>query len=234
MLFRSGQLNVTYAPATTTGAVLNISGANTQGGTGYLDFLKATNASGGATNPNKYFRLDSTGVLSIVNSGYTATLLTLDDSGNLALAGNVTSAGVKSSYNANRPAFRITGGNTTTGLTTSQNGTGQLNYNNWIMDYNQGSYLNYTSGTFTAPVDGLYQINLNVRNAGNAAYSQLICYKNGSVVMICIEFAGNSTMNHTGGSTVARLTAGDTLIIKVAAGTITFDGNDNWSVAYLG
>ena len=52
--------------------------------------------------------------------------------------------------------------------------------------------------------------------------------------MICIEFAGSSTMNHTGGSTVARLTAGDTLIIKVAAGTITFDGNDNWSVAYLG
>ena len=47
----TGQLNVTYAPATTTGAVLNISGANTQGGTGYLDFLKATNASGGATNP---------------------------------------------------------------------------------------------------------------------------------------------------------------------------------------
>jgi hypothetical protein len=52
--------------------------------------------------------------------------------------------------------------------------------------------------------------------------------------MICIEFAGSSTMNHTGGSTIAKLAAGDTLIIKVAAGTITFDGNDNWSVAYLG
>lgn len=225
---------ITYTPPTTINAAIQVYAANTKGGTGYADFLMATNISGGATNPNKYFRLDSTGILSIVNSAYTNTLLTLDDSGNLALAGNVTSSGVQSSYNANRPAFRVYGANTTGPLTTTQNGTGQLNYNNWALDYNQGSYLNYTSGTFTAPVAGLYQINMNVRNAGNASYSQLICYKNSSTVMICIEFAGSSTMNHTGGSTIAKLAAGDTLIIKVAAGTITFDGNDNWSVAYLG
>lgn len=230
----NNQLYVYYTPQTFANAAITISAANTKGGAGYADFLQLTNISGGATNPSKWIRLDSAGVLSIVNSAYTNTLLTLDDFGNLALAGNVTSSGVQSGYNANRPAFRVYGANTTGPLSTTQNGSGVLNSNNWAVDYNQGSYLNNSTGYFTAPVAGLYQINMNVRNAGNASYSQLICYKNSSTVMICVEFAGNSTMNHTGGSTVAKLAAGDTLIIKVAAGTVTFDGNDNWSVAYIG
>ena len=131
---------------------------------------------------------------------------------------------------SNRPAFRVYGSNSTnitatTTLTTTQGVT---------IDYNQGSYLNNTTGVFTAPVAGLYQINVNVRNGGNASYSQLICYKNGSPVMVMIEFAGNSTMNHAGGSTIAKLAVGDTLTLKCAAGSLSFDGNDNWSVAYLG
>jgi hypothetical protein len=227
-------LNVSYFPTSTIGSAIQVTAANTIGGTGYGDFIRATNGSGNATNPNKTFRLNSTGGFEIINSAYTATLLTLDDSGNLALAGNVTMAGAQAGYSVNRPAFRVYGANTTNALTTTQNGTGQLNYNNWALDYNQGGYLNYTGGTFTAPFAGLYQINLVCRNAGNASSSQLICYKNGSTVMTMIEFAGSSTMNHTGSSTVAKLAAGDTLVIKVVLGTITFDGNDNWSVAYLG
>ena len=35
-------------------------------------------------------------------------------------------------------------------------------------------------------------------------------------------------------SVVNRLAAGDTLVIKVALATITFDANDSWSVAFLG
>jgi len=230
----SGQLFVTYTPSTTTGSAIQISAANTKGGAGYADFLQITNTSGGANKANKYIRLTSSGDLQIVNSTYQITPLSLTDAGDLTLSGNTTSNGIAPGYGPNRPSFRVYGANTTGPLSTTQNSTGQLNYNNWALDYNQGGYLNYTTGTFTAPVAGLYQINMNARNAGNASYSQLICYKNSNIVMICIEFAGSSTMNHTGGSTVTKLAAGDTLIIKVAAGTITFDGNDNWSVSYIG
>lgn len=60
-----------------------VSGSNTNGGTDYLDFLKATNTAAGATNINKYFRLNSTGQIEIVNSAYTGVILTLTDSGTL-------------------------------------------------------------------------------------------------------------------------------------------------------
>ena len=230
----SSNVTVTYLPATTTGAGIQITAANTKGGTGYADFLQFTNTSGGATNPNKFIRLTSIGELQVVNSAYQMTSLSLTDGGDLTLAGNTTSNGIAPGYAPNRPAFRVYGANTTGPLSTTQNGTGQLNINNWAVEYSQGGYLNSSTGTFTAPVAGLYQVNLNCRNAGNASFSQLICYKNNSNVIIMIEFAGNSTMNHTGGSTVVKLASGDTLVIKVVAGTITFDGNDNWSVAYIG
>ena len=60
-----------------------VSGSNTNGGTSYLDFLKATNTAAGATNINKYFRLNSTGQIEIVNSAYTGVIFTLTDSGTL-------------------------------------------------------------------------------------------------------------------------------------------------------
>ena len=41
-------------------------------------------------------------------------------------------------------------------------------------------------------------------------------------------------MDHAGVSTVAKLSAGDTLKAVVAVGTLSFDANDNWSVAFIG
>lgn len=61
------------------------SGYNQRGGTGYHGFLQATNTFGSATNPNKFFRLNSTGALEIVNSGYSATILSLTDAGSLSV-----------------------------------------------------------------------------------------------------------------------------------------------------
>jgi hypothetical protein len=49
-----------------------------------------------------------------------------------------------------------------------------------------------------------------------------------------IEFGSNTTMNHTGGSTISRLAVGDTLKMVVATGELSFDTNDNFSVAYIG
>lgn len=156
--------------------------------------------------------------------------------GDLVVTGNVSISGIQAGLGVNRPGFRVYGANTTNALTTTQNGTGYLNYNNWAVDYNQGNYLNVASGIFTAPAAGLYSINLNVRTPSNAnvTINQAIVYKNTSSVMIMVEFGSNTTMNHAGGSTVAKMAVGDTLGLKVGAGTITFDPNDNWSVTYLG
>ena len=83
-------LGVTYTPATTTGAALTLTAANTQGGTGYADFLKVINSSTGATANSKTFRLSSTGGLEIINNAYTATIAALTDGGNLLTAGTIT------------------------------------------------------------------------------------------------------------------------------------------------
>lgn len=67
---------------------LTLVGSNAGGGAGYHQFLTVSNTT--ATNPAKFFRLNSTGGIEIVNNAYTATILTLDNSGNLAATGNVT------------------------------------------------------------------------------------------------------------------------------------------------
>jgi hypothetical protein len=168
----------------------------------------------------------------ITTSGGTIT-------GNLTITGNTTINGIAPNYAVNRPAFRVAGGNTTNGLTTTQNGNGFLTANNWTVDYNQGGYLNNTTGKFTAPVPGLYLVAVNVRTTNNAnpSINQAIVYRNQdttSNVLIMVEFGANTSMNHAGGTTVAKLATGDTLGLKVGAGTITFDANDNWSVSYIG
>lgn len=138
----------------------------------------------------------------------------------------------------NRPAFRVYGSGVINGLSTTTNGDGTLNNNNFTLDWQQGTAFTASSGIFTAPIAGLYGVHLNCRNDGNINYSQLAVIKNNSTVgsdmIVMIEFGGNSTMNHTGGSSIAKLAVGDTLRMKVLANTITFDGNDNWAVAYMG
>ena len=59
---------------------IQVTGTSTKGGAGYHDFLLATNL-GGGTNPNKSFRLDSSGNFQIINSAYTATIFQLSDTG---------------------------------------------------------------------------------------------------------------------------------------------------------
>ena len=51
---------------------------------------------------------------------------------------------------------------------------------------------------------------------------------NNTTSIIMVEFGTNTSMNHAGGSTVAKLAVGDTLGLRVAAGTITFDGYRSW------
>lgn len=67
---------------------LAMAGANTGGGAGYHQFLTVSNTA--ATNPNKFFRLNSTGGIEIVNSAYTTVLFSFTNAGDLTATGNVT------------------------------------------------------------------------------------------------------------------------------------------------
>jgi hypothetical protein len=135
----------------------------------------------------------------------------------------------------NRPGVRVYGaGGAKVAVTT-------LSGSYTIVDWQQSNAWDNSTGTFTAPIAGLYQVNVVVRTNSNSlgTISQLIVYKNYTgpatgTAQIMVEFGVNTTMNHTGGSTICKLAAGDTLRMVVAVGEISFDANDNFSVAYIG
>lgn len=180
-------------------------------------------------------------MMSFSNSGVTVqqptastsyTTGSLIVSGGVGIAGNVYTNGYIAQ--AACPAFRVYG----SGSSTITVGT-VLTSTNFTLDYQQGgTNLVVATGIFTAPVAGLYQINLSGRAYSNAGIaSQLAVVKNPSttaLVMCMIEWAANTTVNHMGASTVAKLAAGDTLVAKVLLGSAQFDANDSWSVAFLG
>jgi len=134
----------------------------------------------------------------------------------------------------NRPAFRVTGAGGPTSAVTTLSGSMTT------VDYNQGNHWDNATGTFTAPIAGLYQVNLVCRTNSNASSAgQIIVFKNNTggttgTPQVMIEWAANTTMNHAGGSTISKLAVGDTLKAVIAVGTLSFDGNDNFSVAYIG
>jgi hypothetical protein len=172
-------------------------------------------------------QLDPGGNLSVVN-------------GNVTVAGNVTVSGSAGIIQSNRTGFRVTGGGGTIGL------NGNVIASNWTVDYTQGlasSALNGTTGTFVAPIAGLYSTSLTARTSSNSntGIIQIAIYqkKAGSQsVAAFIEWGPSTSFNHATTSTTVKLAVGDSLWCQVLAiggsSGVSFDGNDHWDVVYIG
>ena len=110
-----------------TGQAILVSGSNTIGGSTYIDFIRATNASAGAVTPTKTFRLNNSGSFEIVNSAYTNTIYTLDDLGNMITAGGMDISGPSV---VGKMSERITMSSAGTGSVTFDTTNNSIFYNN--------------------------------------------------------------------------------------------------------
>ena len=152
-------------------------------------------------------------------------------SANNFVADTITANTFSLSY---RPAFRVWGSTTANIIA----GT-TLDSGNVTLDYNQNSSYATATGIFTAPITGLYQIYLNGRIGASNATSVVQILKNnvstGGNLLCYWESATNNEGGQTFGvSTVARLTASDNVRAKVLVGSIKFDANASWGVAFIG
>lgn len=191
-------------------------------------YLRQSGSLGDTVRSVPVFGVSNSGSLVITGSmNLVSGSLTINSGSITITSGSVTMT--------NRPAFRITGSSNPFPAGSRLSGSANIG-----VDYNQGGHFNVTNGLFTAPITGLYQVNLVIRtNANNnSTINQAIVYRSGSgdanSVQIMVEFGINTSMNHAGGSAITRMNVGDTLRTDIAVGTCTFDQNDNFSVAYIG
>ena len=92
-------------PTTVAMTISGTSSLGSKGGVGYMDFLKIVNNFSGATNPNKFFRTNSTGGLEILRSDYNATILTISDGGIMAVGGGNVATTTSSDGQTNYLSF---------------------------------------------------------------------------------------------------------------------------------
>ena len=170
----TGTFNVTGATTMTysgSSPGLTISGTDTVGGAGYMNFLRVTNTSAGVTNPTKTFRLDSAGTFQLINNAYNAPLLTITDGGALTI-GNTFLVNANSFYMSSNSSVNTGfGGLTAAGdggfnLWWGSSGNGGANDRLWRFAWQNdrnvviytGATANWSTGTSTS--DGRLKTNV--------------------------------------------------------------------------
>jgi hypothetical protein len=162
------------------GGQVQIAGYNAVGGTGYFGFMTVKNTYGSATNPNKYFRMNSTGNFEIVNNAYNAVILALTDAGDFTVTGSVSDSI----------------GNVRTVPLNSQT-TGYT-----LVATDSGKCISITTGGVTIP-SGIFSAGQTITIFNNSASSQTIT-QGASVTMYLVGTAttGNRTLAQRGLCTV--------------------------------
>ena len=159
-IITGGALTTSY---TGSSPGLTISGTDTFGGSGYMNFLRVTNTLSGVTNPTKTFRLDSAGTLQLINNAYNSPLLTITDGGALTI-GNTFLVNTNSFYMSSNTSVNSNfGGITATGdggfnLWWGSSGNGGANDRLWRFAWQNdrnvviytGATANWSTGTSTS------------------------------------------------------------------------------------
>jgi hypothetical protein len=166
----TGYVNITPLNLAGTGSALTLSGTNTLGGVGYMDFLRATNTAAGATG-NKYFRLGLTGDVEIINSAYSATILRLTNSGTLIVPGAMSAGSYVNLPNNYLYVTRTTSQTIPSGVWANTD----IIFNNVVVS--SGIPYNTGNGLASLTAGKVYRITSRVAWSASAAYIiQISCY----------------------------------------------------------
>lgn len=159
----------------------------------------------GATTPSKTIRVLG-GVFQIVNNAYTSALMNLDDSGNSTFSGTVKASG------AAHLCYKNSNGQ-------SLNST-PATITNWTSIYDANSNFNATTGIFTAPATGFYQISGQIAvlltTPPVGSQTQAIVVANSVTLLAATHVAGTTaeTESVIPFSMVVSLTAGQTALLQ--------------------
>ncbi|MEI5996843.1 hypothetical protein H3V53_06395 [Paraburkholderia bengalensis] len=179
----------------------------------------------GATTPNKFLGVVN-GVLNIYSSSGATQLLSLDDSGNMTVTGAVH--GVNSKV--------IASNSTSQSIATST----QTTITGWTATMNQGSNFVASTGVYTAPAAGTYDIRaaIALTPASSVIGAQIILEAtvNGVVVQsttLSQQLTGNTFQNAVSGAFRVICNSGDLITLRVfqtTGASMTLNGvsTANW------